>query len=68
MSEGHEVVVCDNFDDFYVGKEGNLAEHIHHARFSLHRIDILDLQSLLECVRGVDLSFILPPNLECDIH
>lgn len=44
LAEGWRVTVVDNFDPFYdpAVKERNVAAHLGHPRFTLHRIDIRD--------------------------
>jgi nucleoside-diphosphate-sugar epimerase len=54
LTEGHEAVVYDNFDDFYQGKEENLRNHEHNRSFRLLRGDILDFPSLLKSMTGCD--------------
>jgi UDP-glucose 4-epimerase len=57
MEKGCEVLVLDNFDDFYSGKERNIAKHIGNDKFHLIRGDILDYELLLHAARGVDVVF-----------
>ncbi len=54
---GCEVVVYDNFDDFYPGKEGNLKEVEGHRRFRLVRGTILETGPLRTAMAGADLVF-----------
>lgn len=57
IEKGCEVVVLDNFDDFYSGKERNLARHIGNERFRLVRGDILNYELLLHVMKGVEVVF-----------
>lgn len=54
---GSNVVVYDNFNDFYPGKETNVAAFADHKRFRLIRGDILDADSLETATSGVDVVF-----------
>jgi UDP-glucose 4-epimerase len=54
---GARVVVYDNFDDFYLGKEENLSQHCTNAKFRLVRGDILDYDLLLATSKGADFVF-----------
>lgn len=60
LSEGHEVVGLDNFDDFYdpAVKEKNLEPSLDHGSFQLVRRD----------VRDPGLDEILPTDLDTIIH
>ena len=57
LAEGHEVVAIDNFDDYYAGKMRFLEHHLNNANFTLHRIDILDLDALKRSFEGGDVVF-----------
>lgn len=48
LEEGWRVTVVDNFDPFYdpAIKERNVAAHLGHDRYTLHRVDIRDLTAL----------------------
>jgi len=54
---GARVVVLDNFDDFYPGKEKNLDGCTDNARFTLVKGSILDVPLLEKTMRGVDFVF-----------
>ena len=51
------VIVYDNFDDFYAGKEGNVAHNLGNPKYRLVRADILDYDTLLRVAREVDVIF-----------
>jgi len=53
----NEVVVYDVFNDFYGGKEKNLAKLRDRANFSLVKGDILDYEHLSSSMRGVEVLF-----------
>lgn len=55
LSDGHRVVVVDNFDDFYdpAIKQLNLAQAGESDRFTLHRVDIRE-RARLEQVFGAE--------------
>ncbi len=57
IEKGCEVVVLDNFDDFYIGKERNLARHMGNEKFRLVRGDILNYELLLNVMKGVEAVF-----------
>jgi UDP-glucose 4-epimerase len=54
---GSKVVVYDNFDDFYAGKEANIAHHLTDKGFTVIDGDILDFERLEAASRGVDIVF-----------
>lgn len=57
MERGNRVIVYDNFDEYYSGKEENLCNASGHPDFALVRADILDFETLRETLRGVDVVF-----------
>lgn len=57
LEMGNQVVVFDNFDDFYVGKEKNLKDHFDEHEFTLITSDILDYQTLFKSMKGIDIVF-----------
>lgn len=54
---GSKVVVYDNFDDFYAGKEANIAHYMTDKNFTVINGDILDFERLEAAARGVDVVF-----------
>jgi len=54
---GAETVVYDNFDDFYEGKQANLARVSDHPRFRLVKGSILDSRKLLSTMKGTYVVF-----------
>ncbi|MEM3389953.1 MAG: NAD-dependent epimerase/dehydratase family protein [Thermoproteota archaeon] len=52
-----EVVVLDNFDDFYSGKERNIVRHVGNEKFHLIRGDILNYDLLFHVMKGVEVVF-----------
>lgn len=54
---GADVTVYDNFDDFYPGKEANIADLAGHPRFHLVRGTILDTDSLWKSMAGASVVF-----------
>lgn len=54
---GARVVIYDNFDLFYQGKENNIASIINEKNASVVRGDILDLQSLISVAKGADMIY-----------
>ena len=50
VNEGHSVIVYDNFDEYYQGKEANLCEIEENPLLSIMRKDVLQFDSLLECM------------------
>lgn len=57
LEEGWRVTVVDNFDPFYEPalKEANVAPHLQHEGYTLHRLDIRDLPGLRrELTEGYD--------------
>jgi len=51
------VIVYDNFDDFYKGKDKNIQYNLGNERFKLVTGDILDYEDLVSAMRGVDTVF-----------
>jgi len=51
------VLVYDNFDPFYRGKEDNLEHHSENSNFKLLRGDILNYDILVSAMKGVDIVF-----------
>ena len=54
---GCRVVVFDNFDDFYPGKEKNIEQNLANEKYRLVRGDILEREKLNAAMRGVDVVF-----------
>lgn len=54
LRQGARVTVLDNFDDFYSGKEQNIAGLLENERFTLVRGSILDLELLTGLIKGSD--------------
>lgn len=61
LAAGHTVTVVDNFDPFYdpQTKEANVATHLPHPNYTLHRLDIRDLESLRQTLAG---------DFDCIVH
>ncbi|MDA4113037.1 MAG: NAD-dependent epimerase/dehydratase family protein [Thaumarchaeota archaeon] len=57
LGMGASVTVYDRFDDFYAGKERNLAGVAEHPQFRLVKGDILDAEKLDSVMDGVDVVF-----------
>jgi UDP-glucose 4-epimerase len=57
LSEGHHVVCVENFDDYYEGKDSNIAHNIDNPNFELHRESILDYDALLSSLKGAEVVF-----------
>ena len=54
---GASVTVYDRFDEFYPGKERNLAGAVNNPRFRLVNGDILDVDRLDSAMKDVDVVF-----------
>jgi nucleoside-diphosphate-sugar epimerase len=54
LRESGQVIVYDNFDEFYQGKERNLNEHKSNQRMTLLRKDILEFKPLVDSMKGSD--------------
>lgn len=57
VETGSKVVVYDNFNDFYTGKDKNIEQLQNHPNFTLVRGDILKYRHLRETMRGADIVF-----------
>ncbi len=57
LEMGAFVTVYDRFDEFYPGKETNLAGAAGNPRFSLLNGDILDIEKLSAAMNGVEFVF-----------
>jgi UDP-glucose 4-epimerase len=57
LARGNRVVVYDNFDPFYLGKEKNIESHVGDPNFTLVRANILDRKTLSSAMEGADIVF-----------
>ncbi len=57
IEKGNRVIVYDNFDEYYFGKENNIRRHLSNPNFVLVRADILNNDALLKAMKGVDVVF-----------
>ena len=57
LRQGCEVTVFDNFDNFYQGKEANVAPHATNPKFHLVRGSVLDYEGLSNNMRGAAIVF-----------
>jgi len=57
MRLGCDVVVYDNFDSFYLGKEANIRHNLGSPRFSLVRGSILEEGKLSAAMKGAEVVF-----------
>jgi len=53
----NRVIVYDNFDPFYTGKEQNIEHHLGNSNFTLLKADILDYETLSSAMHNVDVVF-----------
>jgi UDP-glucose 4-epimerase len=61
LSDGHDVVGCDNFS---TGREEFIAGALRHPRYRLVRADLLDLETLKSAMPGTDTVFHLAANAD----
>ena len=54
---GNHVIVYDNFDEYYTGKEENIQHHLQNPNFTLIKADILDNNTLCKAMNKVDIVF-----------
>jgi len=54
---GSRVVVLDNFDEFYTGKELNVNHNLNRKNYTLVRGSILSFGTLSSLMKGVDIVF-----------
>lgn len=59
----NKVIIYDNFDKYYLGKESNIKQHEGKSDFILLRADVLDLNTLSEAMKGVEVVFHLAAQL-----
>jgi len=57
MKQDVHVIVYDNFDEYYLGKERNLEQHISSLDLTILRADILDTKTLFKALDNVDIVF-----------
>lgn len=57
LKMNNKVIVYDNFDDFYMGKEKNIQHNLKNERFKLVREDILNYEALRSAINKVDVVF-----------
>jgi len=53
----NHVIVYDNFDEYYTGKEDNIQNHLRKTNFTLIKADILDYNTLHKTMNKVDVIF-----------
>ncbi len=57
LQRGNQVIAYDNFSPFYPGKENNVAQNLGRKRYRLVKADILDYETLVQTMDGVDVVF-----------
>jgi len=57
LERNNTVIVYDNFDDFYTGKERNIQHNMKNRRFRLIEDSILNYEALTSAMNGVDVVF-----------
>jgi UDP-glucose 4-epimerase len=57
LQMGNTVIIYDNFDDFYTGKEKNIEHVSENKDFRLIRDDILNFSSLASAMKDIDVLF-----------
>lgn len=57
LSMKNRILIYDNFDNYYSGKEDNIQHNLNNPRFRLIQGDILDFETLLRSMRKVDVVF-----------
>jgi len=57
MGMGNHVIVYDNFNEYYIGKEENIKNHLGNSNFTLIKADVLDYDTLCEGMNKVDMVF-----------
>ena len=57
LQRGNEVVVYDNFNPFYLGKERNVTHNMQKKGYRVIKADILDYEALVQATEGVDVVF-----------
>lgn len=55
LTEHNEVIVYDNMNDYYSGKEHNLSECKENSNFKLVKNDILNYQAVLTASKNIDI-------------
>ena len=53
----NQVIVYDNFDEYYAGKENNIQNHLCDPNFTLIKADILDYDTLHKAMNKVNVVF-----------
>ena len=57
LDSNNRVIGYDNFDNYYVGKEKNIAQYLGHPNFTLVKSDILDFERLSAAMKDVNFVF-----------
>jgi UDP-glucose 4-epimerase len=57
LEKGNNVIIYDNFDDFYMGKDKNISHNLNNKKFSLIKGDILDYDLMSSIMKNVDVVF-----------
>ena len=53
----NHIIVYDNFDEFYIGKEENIKYHLRNPNFTLIKADVLDYNILCKAMKKNDIVF-----------
>lgn len=57
IKRNNRVIVYDNFNEYYFGKENNIRYHFGKSNFTLIRADILDVATLCKAMKDLDIVF-----------
>ena len=57
IKRNNRVIVYDNFNEYYFGKENNIRHHFGKSNFTLIRADILDVATLCKAMKDLDIVF-----------
>lgn len=54
---GNDVIVYDDLDEYYVGKEDNIQHNLGNSNFNFMKLDILNYDALCKAMKKVDVVF-----------
>lgn len=57
IEKRNTVIVCDNLDEYYVGKEENIRHNLGNSHFEFFQLDILDYGALCRLMKKIDVIF-----------
>lgn len=57
LRKNNQVIIYDNFDEYYMGKDRNIRRNIENPNFLLLRHDVCDFETVFKSMKDVDVVF-----------